>query len=51
MRGCCGGGGGAAASAPTVAPLEYPISRYPCNTSRDLAASYATASSSRALQL
>ena len=43
-----GGGGGAAASAPTVAPLESRISRYPRNDSGDLAAPYATASSSRA---
>ena len=51
MRGGGGGGGGddaAAASAPTVAPLESCISRHMRNAPRDLAAPYATASSSRA---
>ncbi len=43
-----GGGGGAPASAPTIAPLESRISRYPRSDSGDLAAPYAMASSSRA---
>jgi len=46
----CGGGGASGASAfdPTVAPLESRISRDMCKTSRDLAAPFAMASSSRA---
>jgi hypothetical protein len=50
IRGGGGGGGGGGVAydfAPIVAPLESRISRDMCNTSRDLAASYATAFNSR----
>ena len=41
-----GGGGYGVAFIPSVAPLESRISRDMCNTSRDLAAPFATASTS-----
>ena len=49
MRRRRGGGGDVdAASTPDVAPLESRISRHVWNAPRDLAAPYATASSSKA---
>jgi len=50
IRGGCGAIDDVAApNAHTVAPLESRISGYPCNTSRDLAAPYTTAFTSRAV--